>query len=471
MALLGTAAWLILSRGTLSYPDYIGFAGLCGFFNAAVNRTVELVREGLEAAPARRRLREFDSLANVFGTERGKTADSSAPASLQFCGISFAAPDGTEILHGVDLELGPGEHVALVGPSGAGKSTLLKASMRHIEPSSGSVFFAGVPLSDWNHPALARRIAYVSQKPFLFDGTIRDNILMGRDCSRGDEDVLALAEDVGLLDDLRLKAETPAKALDFQVGPEGRALSGGQSAKIALARALAGNPDVLLLDEVTASLDELSQERIAHLLATKCRGKTILSVSHRLPTVRGMDRIVVMDGGRIVQDGTWNELASSPGLFAELVARETGVTHQPPSLAEGRPSPSAELSGPSVIRALSLSPVLADLDSAQLARLAANAGSAKVPAGGFLFRRGDAGDALFVVASGRIEINGCQYGPGYAFGEIALFGGLRRTADVLAVEDASFIILRRDDVLAVCRETPDIAIRLLSSLARIAAKA
>ena len=471
IALLGAAAWLILSRGTLSYPDYMGFAGLCGSFNAAINRIAELVREGLEAAPARRRLREFDSLANVFGPETGKKADSSAPASLRFCGISFAAPDGTAILHGVDLELGPGEHVALVGPSGSGKSTLMKASMRHIEPSSGSVVFAGVPLADWNHPALAHRIAYVSQRPFLFDGTIRDNILMGRDYGRGDEGVLALVEDVGLLDDLLRKAETPDKALDFQVGPDGRALSGGQAAKIALARALAGNPDVLLLDEVTASLDELSQERVAHLLATKCRGKTILSVSHRLSAVRGMDRVVVMDGGRIVQDGTWNELANRPGLFAELVARETGGKTPPQSRAEGASSTSAGMSGSSVIRALSLSPVLADLDSAQLSRLAANATSETVAAGAFLFRRGDAGDTLCIVASGRIEINGVQYGPGYAFGEIALFGGLRRTADVQAIEDASFIILRRDDVLAACRQTPEIALRLLGSLARIAARA
>lgn len=124
-----------------------------------------------------------------------------------------------------------------------------------------------------------------------------------------------------------------------------------------------------------------------------------------------------------------------------------------------------------IIRALSLSPVFADLDSAQLSRLAENADATSVPASGFLFRKGDAGDSLFVIASGQVEINGTHYGPGHAFGEIALFGGLRRSADVRAVADSQFLVLRRDDVLSACRENPEIPLRLLSSLSRIAARA
>ncbi|MBQ6923698.1 MAG: ATP-binding cassette domain-containing protein [Kiritimatiellae bacterium] len=467
-AVLAGAARLIFRHGSgFAYSDYVGFASLCASFNGAALALYGLWQDARKAMMARSRLREFDSLPPVFAPESG--AAPSAPPSLAFRDLSFSAPDGTAILHGVNLSILPGSHVALVGPSGCGKSTLLKLAMRHLDPTGGTVEVAGAALADWDFAAYARRVAYVSQHPFIFDGSIRENILMGRELSLDDAGILAIADDVGLLDDLSRKAENPAEALNLPAGPEGRALSGGQAAKIALARALAGNPDILLLDEVTAPLDELSQQRVAHLLAGKCRGKTILSISHRLPAVRGMDRIVVMDGGRIVQDGTWDELANRPGLFADLVARETGGASAPREPLPGGASRPGE--PPAVIRALSLSPVFADLDSAQLSRLTANAATETIAAGAFLFRKGDAGDSLCLVASGSVEINGTQYGPGYAFGEIALFGGLRRTADVRAVEDASFIVLRRDDVLAVCRETPEISIRLLGSLARIAAKA
>ena len=468
IALLGFSAWLILSRKTFTYPDYMGFASLCGAFNAAVSKVANLVREGMEAAPAGRRLREFDSLPHAFGPETGCTAAGAAPGSLEFRGVTFAATDGTEILRGVDLVLRPGEHVALVGPSGCGKTTLLKTAMRHVDPQAGFVSFSGTPLMEWNHPAYARHVAYVSQRPFLFHGTIRENILLGRDIAMDDAQLVKLADDVGLLDDLRRKGDNPLEALGTPVGQEGRTLSGGQTAKIALARALAGNPDVLLLDEVTASLDELSQDRIMRLLAGKFRSRTVLSVCHRLPAVRGMDRIVVMDCGRIVQDGTWDELANRPGLFADLVARETGGGIRSAVQPKGGESRAGE---PSIVRSLSLSPVFADLDSEQLARLAATAESASTPAGAFLFRKGDDGDTLCVVESGKIEINGREYGPGYAFGEIALFGGLRRTADVRAAEESTFILLHRDDVLAACRNAPEIAIRLLAALSRIAARA
>lgn len=463
VAVLGGGARLILPATDFGYDDYTSFTTLCAKFNASALMLWGLWQEARKAWLARRRLAEFDALETPYGEEAGGTAPGGA-MGWRFEDVSYAAPDGTTILRGIGLDIRPGEHVALVGPSGCGKSTLLKLAMRHLDASSGRVLAAGTPLDGWNFAAYARRVAYVSQKPFLFHGTIRDNILVGRDLGLGDAALLAIADDVGLLDDLRRKAPDPRRALDFVVGADGRAVSGGQASKIALARALAGNPDALLLDEATAPFDELSQDRVARLLATKCRGKTILSVSHRLPAVRGMDRIVVMDAGRVVQEGTWKELANAPGLFAQLVARESGTPAAPATGA----APAA--SDASVARALSLSPVFADLDSVQLARLGDAAETARTPAGGFVVRKGDAGDSLYVVASGRVEINGTPYGPGAVFGEIALFGGLRRTADVRAVEDASFAVLRRDDVLAACRDAPDIALRLLASLARLAAK-
>lgn len=465
VAVLGGAARLILPGTGFGYNDYASFATLCALFNGSALVLWGQWQEARKAWLAHRRLEEFDALETPYAAGRGGTVEGTPGWSFE--GVSYEAADGTAILHGVGLDVAPGEHVALVGPSGCGKSTLLKLAMRHLEPSEGRVAAAGLALPEWNFAAYAGRVAYVSQKPFLFHASIRDNILVGRDLGLGDEELLALADDVGLLDDLRRKDPDPQRALDFVVGTDGRSVSGGQAAKIALARALAGNPDALLLDEATAAFDELSQERVARMLATKCRGKTILSVSHRLPAVRAMDRIVVMDAGRVVQDGTWEELAARPGLFARLLARETGRGPE-----EARAAEPADGAGKgTVARALSLSPVFADLDSAQLSRLCSAAETARTAAGGYAVRKGDAGDSLYVVASGQVEINGTAYGPGAAFGEIALFGGMRRTADVRALEDSVFAVLRRDDVLASCRDNPDIAIRLLGSLARIASRA
>ena len=279
---------------------------------------------------------------------------------------------------------------------------------------------------------------------------------------------------VALTDDLKQKNPDIMKALDYEIKAEGQGISGGQAAKIALARALAGNPDVLLLDEVTAPLDELSQEKVTRMLDEGCRDKTIISISHRLPAVRNMDRLVVMESGRIVQEGTYDELSAKPGLFATLVARETGVvlageTHSDISTSRAAsPQTIVNEEQRALIQALSLSPAFAEVDSAGLARLVTNGTTRRCRAGEFLLRKGDAGDEMFVVKSGRIEIDRALHGRGYAFGEIALFGGLRRTADVRVVADAEFIVLRRDDILDVCRTHPETSLRILRAMARIA---
>jgi hypothetical protein len=175
-----------------------------------------------------------------------------------------------------------------------------------------------------------------------------------------------------------------------------------------------------------------------------------------------MDRLVVMESGRIVQEGTYDELAARPGLFAALVARDTGV------LSAGGARLHAAEGQRDLIQSLSLSPVFSEVDSASLAKLIAHGSTRTCASGEFLLRKGDAGDEMFVVKSGEIEIVGRLHGRGYAFGEIALFSGLRRTADVRVVKDAEFIVLPREAVLEVCRNNPETALRILRAMARIA---
>lgn len=472
VTVLSVAAWLIFhNTNDFAFSDYMGFSALCAAFNLSVVQAVEIVLGWQKSRQAMLRLKELAALPDVFSPSIGRLPQG-ANSILNLKKVRFSPTKDITILNGIDLTVHPGEHVALVGPSGCGKSTLLKLAMRHLTPTSGEVSFGEQNLEEINFEYYAKHVAYVSQKPFIFQGTIRDNILVGRNLYMSDTQLKHIIDAVALTDDLKQKNPDIMKALDYEIKAEGQGISGGQAAKIALARALAGNPDVLLLDEVTAPLDELSQEKVTRMLDEECRNKTIISISHRLPAVRNMDRLVVMESGHIVQEGKYDELAAKPGLFATLVARETGIvpageTHD----ATGRaayPQTAVNEEQRSLIQSLSLSPVFSEVDSAGLARLVTNGTTRKCRAGGYLLRKGDAGDEMFVVKSGRIEIDRALHGRGYAFGEIALFGGLRRTADVRVVADAEFIVLRRDDILDVCRAHPETSLRILRAMARIA---
>lgn len=459
---ISVAAWLIFHHtNDFEFKDYMGFSVLCAAFNASILQVVSIVLGWQKSRQAALRLKELESLPDAFGPDIGRLPGGTS-SGIDFHDITFSADAGVAILDGINLSVKPGEHVAIVGPSGCGKSILLKLAMRHLSPTSGSVSFDGLNLEEVNFEYYARRVAYVSQKPFIFQGTIRDNILVGRNLDLDDTQLRRIMEAVTLTDDLRQKGEDVLKGLDYELKSDGQDISVGQAAKISLARALAGNPDVLLLDEVTAPFDELTQERVMRMLDEKCRGKTILSINHRLSAVRNMDRIVVMESGRIVQEGTYDELAARPGLFAALVARDTGVT-----LAEGT-RPGVSEGQRDLIQSLSLSPVFSEVDFAGLAKLIAHGSTRTCASGEFLLRKGDAGDEMFVVKSGEVEIVGRLHGRGYAFGEIALFSGLRRTADVRVVADAEFIVLPRENVLEVCRNSPETALRILRAMARIA---
>ena len=470
VTVLSVAAWLIFHETNgFAFSDYMGFSTLCGAFNISIVQVVEIILGWQKSRQAILRLKELESLPDVFSPSVGRLPQGTV-SGINLKNIKFSPADNVTILDGIDLSIKPKEHVALVGPSGCGKSTLLKLAMRHLTPTKGEVYFGDRNLEEINFEYYAKHVAYVSQRPFIFQGSIRDNIFVGRDLNVSDTQLKRIIDAVALTDDLRQKNEDIIKALDYEIKAEGQGISGGQAAKIALARALVGNPDVLLLDEVTAPLDELSQDKVTRMLDEQCRDKTIVSISHRLPAVRNMDRLVVMESGHIVQEGTYDELAARPGLFASLVARETGAAPSPlpESACSGQTSVSDEQR--ELVQSLSLSPIFAEVDSSGLAKLVTNGTTRKCNAGEYLLRKGDAGDEMFVVRSGKIEINATQYGRGYAFGEIALFGGLRRTADVHVVDDAEFIVLRRDDMLDVCRAHPETALRILRAMARIAGK-
>jgi subfamily B ATP-binding cassette protein MsbA len=216
----------------------------------------------------------------------------------------------------VNLVLRPGETVALVGPSGAGKSSLVHLLPRFVEPTAGTVLLDGLPLAQWNIAALRRQFALVSQDVVLFNDTVAANVALGDDI---DETRVREALRGAHLLDFTSRLPQGSRTL---IGHNGSELSGGQRQRLAIARAIYKNAPILILDEATSALDSESERAVQQALDELMRGRTTLVIAHRLSTIEHADRVVAMDQGRVVEQGSHAELLARGGLYARLHAMQ-----------------------------------------------------------------------------------------------------------------------------------------------------
>ena len=241
--------------------------------------------------------------------------------SISFDNVTFAYPTSGNVLNGISFSASSGDFLGVMGHTGAGKSTILKLVERFYEPQHGRVLINGIDINAYTIESVRDRIGFVSQDPFLFFGSVRDNVAYAREAS--DEEIQQALETAGALDFVSELEEGVAT----MVGDRGVMLSGGQRARIALARALLKNPDLLVLDEASASLDAETEKRFPQSLFDGSNGgkqRITLAVAHRLATIRNADEIIAMVDGAIVERGTHRELISNDNVYASQWSIQTG---------------------------------------------------------------------------------------------------------------------------------------------------
>ena len=245
---------------------------------------------------------------------------------IRFESVGFQYGKSSEVLSGLDLTIRRGEKVAIVGPTGAGKSTIVKLLARFYDPTSGKITFDGVPLTELRPEDLRARLAVVLQDAYLFDGTIRDNVTLGR--PEIDDAALETAA-------TRTRAREVIRKLehgwDTKVGERGTRLSSGERQLIAFARALAHDPEILILDEATSAVDPETEALIQQGLEALLENRTALVIAHRLSTIRKADRIIVLAGGRIIEEGPHEALLAKGGAYRSLY--ELQFANPPPVVA------------------------------------------------------------------------------------------------------------------------------------------
>ncbi|HEX2676894.1 MAG TPA: ATP-binding cassette domain-containing protein [Polyangiales bacterium] len=445
--LLGVATWLAF-QGMLSVGALLSFNLIYLNFAASVASLTEVSPTLLRASAGMERIAEVLR-------ESPSVVDRAEPSALPVLreaialrDVSFGYREPQLALRAVSLEIRRGWSVAIVGRSGSGKSSVLQLLTRFYDPQQGAVTWDGTDLRHVAQAELRSRLAVVFQDSLLFDGTIRENLRAGR-LDASDAELEQAARAASLHD----YVSTLPAGYDTPVGERGAQLSGGQRQRVAIARALVRNPELLVLDEATSALDGNTESAIEQTLREVSRGRTVVSVTHRLSSVQHADRIFVLDAGTLVEQGTHEQLLRAAGPYAELWRKQQGFR-----IAADGNDVAVEP------ERLSLIPMLGALDTSTLERVAHRLVVEHVPAGRLVLQEGDPGDHFYLIVRGRVAVSkrdatGREHEVGVLetgdhFGEIALLHDVARTATVRTLTPSLFLTLQRAQFLQLIALTP-----------------
>ncbi|MEU8813283.1 ABC transporter ATP-binding protein [Actinoplanes sp. NPDC048796] len=323
IGLIAMAVMLLLGgrmvlRGELTVGELTAFVLYINSFFQPVQQLVQLYTQYQQGKAAIGKIRGL--LSSEPSVVPGRRTLPPVEGEIVFDDVTFGYLPDRPVLQGVNLRIAPGETIACVGPTGAGKSTLAKLVTRFYDPSSGKITIDGYDLRDVTLESLRRQIGVVPQEPFLFAGTLRDNIAFASP-SATDEEVWAAVDAVGLRD----LVERSPDGLDTPLHERGQSVSSGERQLLALARAFLASPRVVVLDEATSSLDLRSELRVEAALDALLEGRTAILVAHRLSTAMRADRIIVVDDHRIIESGSHAELVAAGGAYAAMF--ETWAAH------------------------------------------------------------------------------------------------------------------------------------------------
>ena len=303
----------LIMKEKMNYIDLIAFTLYVSSFVTPIRKMAQFAEIFASGMAGLRRFCELMALEPTVVEKPGAKELHVTAGTVDIDDVSFSYEGHSEVLHHVDLHVKSGEMIAVVGESGGGKTTLCQLIPRFYDVTEGSIRIDGTDIRDVTKKSLRSSVGIVQQEVFIFADTVRENIRYGRPDAT-DEEVILAAREAEIYEDIMQMPD----GFDTYVGERGTRLSGGQRQRISIARIFLKNPAVLILDEATSALDTVTEERIQHSFDSLMENRTSFVIAHRLSTVRNADRIIVIENGRVMEEGTHAQLLELGGEYAKL---------------------------------------------------------------------------------------------------------------------------------------------------------